>query len=237
VVDWKPIAAGVAAAGALLLFSRKRVRADTRPLRTQALQVSLVEDNRWGDAAPDTDRVDDYLAGVEPHGADLVRANTETDRINFCAAAAGWSEHETSFAPLPPWRSGAKVIMNDAIDGLRPDGVWHPVSDLKLGWLPPEGALAIYTRGDPQGPFGHVDRVVMLSKNGYMAVGANERGRRWTVEFTPFDSPALLGFVVDGPDPQQLVKMSLVAPTKAQVPPGFVEPLLTAQEHAFIRGR
>jgi hypothetical protein len=238
VETWKSVAIAAATVAGVLFFSRKRVHAATGPLRAQALQVALVEDRRWGDAAPNTARVDDYLSGVEPHGSALVQANTDTNRVNFCAAAVGWTEHQTDIPErdLPPWRAGAKQIMIDAIQGLRPQGVWHPKSDLKLGWEPPEGALAVYTRGDPDGPFGHIDRVELTTPNGYMAVGANERGRRWTVEFSPYASEALLGFVVDGPEPNQLVKSNLVAPRLPLVPPNFVEPLMTDEEHAKIRG-
>lgn len=201
-------------------------------LRDRALQVSLAEQMRWGNLAPDTARVDEYLVGVEPHGRSLAVENTDTNRINFCAAAVGWSEHQTGLPELPPWRSGAKQIMFDAQSGARDDSRWHPVSELATGWRPPLGALAIYHRGPAGAPTGHVDRVVRIKNGGYDAVGANEGGRRWTVDLTSFGSAALLGFVVDGEKRSDTgLRMSFRG-----IREDFIEPPLTEEERRFIRG-
>jgi len=74
---------------------------------------------------------------------------------------------------------------------------------------------------------------MQVHANGYDAVGANEGGRKWTVDFTPFSSPALLGFVVDGEArPKGAPQMRLVT----QYPEDFVEPPLTDAERKVIRG-
>lgn len=212
------------------LLTRRKKKTKPKLLRVRALEVSLAEDQFWGDQRPPTERVDEYLIGVEPHGADLALMNTAANTVNFCAAAVGWSEHQTGLPNPPPWRSGAKQIMHDAENGLR--GPWHPVSEVRAGWRPPVGALAVYHRGDPGSPFGHVDRVVALHEAGYDAVGANEEGRKWDVDFTPWTTPALLGFVVDGEEPVE-------APRLMREPEllTIVEPPLTAEERDFIRGR
>lgn len=222
------IAAGVGI-GLVALTGRKR-RKRSKILRIQALDVSLTEEKKWGDQQPSTERVDEYLIGVEPHGVDLALMNIDTNIVNFCAAAVGWSEHQTKLPNLPPWRSGAKQIMHDSENGLR--GPWHPVSEVRAGWRPPIGALAVYHRGDPGGPFGHVDRVVKIHDDGYDAIGANEGGRKWSVDFTPWTSPALLGFVVDDEETIEAPMFMFMREPSALT---VVEPLLTAEERAFIR--
>lgn len=225
------IAAGLGI-GLVALTGRKRKKPKPRLLRVQALDVSLAEDQRWGDQQPPTERVDEYLIGVEPHGADLADMNTATNIVNFCAAAVGWSEHQTKLPNLPPWRSAAKQIMRDAQAGLR--GPWHPVSEVRAGWRPPPGALAVYHRGDPDSPFGHVDRVVAVHEDGYDAVGANEEGRKWDIDFTPWTSPALLGFVVDGEEPRVSPEARFVQEPELTT---LIEPPLTSEQRAFIRGQ
>ena len=228
---WKVgIAAAVVGVAVALFRPKKKRKPKTKLLRVQALDVSLAEDQRWGDERPSTERVDEYLIGVEPHGADLALMNTATNTVNFCAAAVGWSEHQTGLPNLPPWRSGAKQIMRDAQNGLR--GPWHPVSEVRAGWRPPVGAIAVYHRGDPGGPFGHVDRVSAVHEDGYEAVGANEEGRAWDVDFTPWTTPALLGFVVDGEPPVEAPRL-MPEPELLTL----VEPPLTPEERDFIRGR
>lgn len=214
---------GAAAVGTIAVIRRNQRRATP-------LSVALSEDHRWGDKAPSTARVDDYLAGCVPNGAALVKMNTDTNRVNFCAAAAGWCDFYGGLISVP-WRSSAKQIMVDCIGGKRgPMSRWHPKAELASGWRPPQGALAIYHRGDPESFSGHVDRVWGTLKNGFDAVGANERGRRWSIEVTPYSSPALIGFVVDGE------RSSGSAVLGAGIPPvGFVEPPLTEEEEAFIR--
>jgi hypothetical protein len=233
-VRWGPWLLGVGVALALSQIGKQRRVPTPSLLRDAALDVSLAEGVRWGDQAPDTARVDEYLIGVQPHGASLAAENTNTNRINFCAAAVGWAEHQTRLPDLPPWRSGAKQIMFDTQNGARgPNSVWHPVSELASGWRPPPGALAIYHRGEPGAPTGHVDRVVRVLDNGFEAVGANEGGRRWNVAVTSFQSAALLGFVVDG---EPRVDPGLRMQFRQNIPVDFVEPLLTPEEERFIRG-
>lgn len=121
--------------------------------------------------------------------------------------------------------------MHDCIAGRRGQSRWHPRHELGRGWRPPSGALAIYHRGNPGAFTGHVDRVISTSNKGYQAVGANEGGRKWDVDFTRFSTQALLGFVVDGEPRNETAVLG------ADIPPdNFVEPLLTHEERLFIRG-
>lgn len=226
------IAAGI---GVGLVALTRRRRREPRPLRVQALDVSLAEDQRWAGERPSVERVDEYLIGVEPHGASLAAMNTVTNTVNFCAAAVGWSEHQTGLVDLPPWRSAAKQIMRDAQNGLR--GPWHPISEVRDGWRPPVGALAVYHRGDPDSPFGHVDRVLSVREDGYDAIGANEEGRAWDIDFTPWTSPALLGFVVDGEEPTTALPEAQLRIFQEPALLTVVEPPLTPEERDFIRGR
>lgn len=230
---WAVVLGGAALVIAAMAFGARKVGL----LRTAALGVGLAEKGRWGDRAPSTLRVDEYLAGVQPKklAVELVELNTDSNRVNFCAAAVGWTEARTGLSNLPPWRSVAKQLMADSKAGLR--GPWHPKSELESGWRPPIGALAIYHRGDPSSYKGHVDRVVAVHEDGYDALGANERGRRWTIDRTPWSSPALIGFIVDGEKPQlePMGEGDLSLSLRAEPPAGFVEPELTVEERAFIR--
>lgn len=232
-MKWLPWVAGAATLiVARIALGKKRRTAPI--LREAALDVALVEDRKWGDEAPPTWRVDEYLAGVKPHGAQLVVANTDTNRINFCAAALGWTEHQTGLTDLPPWRSGAKQIMIDTQDGSRGNATWHPRSEVSRGWRPPVGAIAVYDRG---GWRGHVDRVVSVpDDNVYECIGANEEGRRWTVELSSFWSEALLGFVVDGEEAaDEGLRIRFPSPWD-DIPVDYVEPLMTEEERRSIRG-
>lgn len=205
------------------------------PLRERALAFCLAEHKRWGGQMPTADRRDDYLLGCERSGQNigawLAKQDTPASIVNFCAAAQGWAEHQ-ALAPgeeAPPWRAGAKELMADARAGRR--GRWVPVEQARDGWRPPAGALAIYHRGPPGAWTGHVDRCTgRVEGDRYECVGANEGGRRWNVELAPFSNPSLLGFIVDGLEPER------ASDAGAAVPEDFTEPELTPAEQLQIRG-
>ena len=157
-------------------------------------------------------------------------------RGNHCAGAQGYADSRVAKPGerVAPWRAAAKELMRDAreLDFL----TWHPIEEvLAKKWTPPPGARAIYHRGAPGAWTGHVDRVVFVQApragfwpTHYTNVGANEGGRRWTVEDSAFANPNLLGFVVTRPSAVEVVD-------DEPIPDNFVEPELTDSDRAQIR--
>lgn len=118
---------------------------------------------------------------------------------NHCAVAASAAAFETcgmlSCSGVPHgYRVAAKELMEDAKDR----GAWLPVEDVLAGAsLPKPGDLAIYHRGDPRAPTGHVNRVAEVLPDGYVTIGANQgSGGAWTVVNVPYTNPHLIGFVI-----------------------------------------
>lgn len=202
---------------------------ERRPLRERALQACLDEAARWGNFAPPPGRIAEYMSGCERGGH---RLGLTTG--NHCAAAQGWAELASGEPGevLPPWRAAAKEVAADARAGLR--GRWYSVEDIRAGYRPPPGALAIYHRGAPGAWTGHIDRVIVSEPERYECIGANESGRRWEREWAPFAAAALLGFVVD--DEAQPPDDLTLWDEPPAVPPEAVEPPLLDQERAILRG-
>lgn len=192
-----PTLAHLASHEGRLAFTRLGAPASPPPptvpgtLAERAAQRCIHEAKRWGAARPDALTIAAYFRGCERAGKPL-----GLTAGNFCAAAQGWAESKAALPEEkpPPWRAAAKEIMWDAKAGRR--GGWHPRAEVLAGsWRPAPGALAVYQRGEPTSWMGHVDRVVSSGADGYVAVGANERGGAWTIEPARFDNPKLLGFV------------------------------------------
>jgi len=178
-------------------------------LQERALGVCLTEASFWGCdvnseysesiQVPDY-RVGDYLRGCVDDvtgAAEGPWLAASPGKWHFCAAAQGWSEARSRLSEdeaIPTWRSGALEIRNDAVRGKRTS--WIPVDQVRDGWRPAPGCLAIYRRA---GNAGHVDRVVEDLGSAALCIGANEgrHGRRWVIAPTRYDDPALLGFVDD----------------------------------------
>lgn len=211
------------------------VRGDV-PLRERALAVCLAEAKRWGSQPVPASRVAEYLRGCERNGQGigdwLVRQHLSGTSMSFCAAAQGWAERQAAAQgdQLPPWRAGARETERDAKAGRR--GRWLPRENVLAGELPPAGALAVYTRGDPAKGLGHVERVIEATADGYRSVGANEVGGRWVIDTAqlPYTHARLLGFVVDGGE-TQLMRSD---PPNPQ-PSDFVEPDLSDDDVRELR--
>lgn len=182
-------------------------------LALRAAEVAMGEARAWGlDPTAERSqsrpvplaRVADYLAGAEREGArELGRGLADLARqgraVAWCAAAIGWSERLAALPDElpPPWRAGARELERDARLGLR--GPWLPASDVRAGRGAPEpGALAIYWRSTPEGWEGHVERVIAVDPAGsrFRALGGNEGGSRWVVEWAAYSSAKLLGFAM-----------------------------------------
>jgi hypothetical protein len=118
----------------------------------------------------------------------------------FCAAGRGFVEQcaysvedGSRMAGLPPWRAGVWEIQADAVAA----GTWVTIADVLAGlYVPAPGDAAIYWRGTPESGNKHIDTVVTADADGYIALGANERGGRWNKDNAPvaYTHPRLLGF-------------------------------------------
>lgn len=174
-----------------------------QPLRERALAWCLAEAARWGDRPVPPERVGEYLSGCERQnqciGAPLAEQVLKGVKVSFCAAAQGYAEHRTFLSgdARPPWRAGAREIERDALAGRRTQ--WISAARARAGEVPPPGALAVYWREPQKQGYGHVERVIEATADGYRSVGANEAGGRWFVDSTlvPYTHPKLLGFAVD----------------------------------------
>lgn len=199
-----------------------------KPLRERALAWCLVEAQRWGEHPVAPERVMQYLSGCERNGAGigpwLVSEKQSGRSVSFCAAAQGYAERQMAVPgeELPPWRAGAREIERDAQRGSR--GIWISAAEAERGLLPPVGALAVYWREPKAQGFGHVERVIEATREGYRSVGANEAAGRWVIDHQtiPYTHPKLLGFAVDsGADDT--------------TPADFVEPALTEADWRSLR--
>ena len=186
-----------------------------RPLKLEALRVLLFEAARWGCRFPvdgtsqsepvPAKRVAEYLTGAERSLKNVGRwaasehlawaEGTGGRYMDYCCAVQGWAEfHARPNGKRPPWRLGAysELWTQDALKGRR--GKVMTRDRVAAGFeFPPPGALAVFHRGAGRG---HVERVMVASKDDYLSLGGNEVGRPgcFNVEWRSYNDPQLIGF-------------------------------------------
>lgn len=104
----------------------------------------------------------------------------------WCAAFVSWCLYEAGrrlrVKPKLPYTAGSRVLLNAA-------------KRLKLVVPEPErGALVFWTRGNPEGPFGHVGIVCNREADKIVTIEGNKGGRVCTLEYELGKMPCLLGF-------------------------------------------
>lgn len=104
----------------------------------------------------------------------------------WCAAFASWCLHEAGrklkIKPKLPYTAGSRVLLNAA---------------KRLNLVVPEperGVLVFWTRGNPEGPFGHVGIVCNRKADKIVTIEANTGGRVCTLQYELGKMPRLLGF-------------------------------------------
>jgi hypothetical protein len=208
---------------------------EAESLGDRIVAAALREHAVWGDQPVPASQVTRYLLGCERGGKNigdwLAAELARGVHISFCAAARGWCTRQiaTRGEALPPWRAGAREMMQDAIAS----GTWLAAADMRAGKLPPVGSAIIYWRISPVSAFGHVETLIECDTSGFFSIGANEHGGRWYRDQTrvSWAHPQLLGACAVGVAPQHVS-----APPQVHLagPASFFEPVMREDEIRHI---
>jgi uncharacterized protein (TIGR02594 family) len=193
---------------------------------------------RSGAAGSLEDLYETYTGEAAPHAARVEAGVTSPDALSLAASQMGLSETgqraaiqdylTTGGANLDPATTAwCAAFVNSTLQQTGVQGTGSNMARSFLDWgqsvdQPQEGDVAVFSRGDPSGPYGHVGFFKGYDDQGNVLVLGGNQGD--AVSISPYPRESLLGFRRAGEaEPQKFAEGGLAELTQKYAPGGVVE--------------